>query len=271
MSFFRELFKGIGNCFKGLALVFEKGLWHYLLYPLVLYVLMWIIGIYTFSGMASAIARDISNWLHLGDLPVIGDLLSSAGSYLKSSFEFILAWVLRLIFIFIAGTFFKYILLIVLSPLFALLSEAVERKIKGNTYPFSFRQLLKDIFRGVCISLRNMAMEYLFIIACMVISCLFPPALLVTTPFLLFVSWYYFGFTMLDYNFERHKMPVRQSVKFTRAHIGLACGIGMVYAFFMSLPTFLGSFVGITFGPVMAVAGAAISFTDIKDQQSSTH
>lgn len=270
MSFFRELFKGIGNCFKGLALVFEKGLWHYLLYPLVLYVLMWIVGVYTFSGLASAMSQEFIGWLHLEDLPDSGTLMSFVKPFLVSSFSFIFTWALKLIFMFIAGTFFKYILLMVLSPLFALLSEAIEHNIKGSTYPFSFRQLLKDIFRGVCISFRNMLLEYLFIAACFLINILFPPSLLVTMPFLLFVSWYYFGFTMLDYNFERHRMSVRQSVKFARSHLGLACGIGMVYAFFMSLPTFLGSLVGITFGPVMAVAGAAVSFLDIKDQQSPT-
>lgn len=268
MGFFRGLFKGIGHCFKAFALIFEKGLWHYLFYPLLIYLLLWIIGLFTFAGLSSLIAGKISAALHFDHIADSGDLLSFAKPFLTGYFSLIMAWVLKVIFWFVAGTFIKYLSLIFLSPVFALLSEATERKVTGRTYVFSWRRFFKDIVRGVAISLRNMLLEYLFIIACFVLSIVFPPIAFITAPFLLIVSWYFYGFTMLDYNFERHRLGISQSVRFTRANAGLACGVGMMYAFFMSLPGLPGSIAGLAFGPVIAVIGATTSFLEIKQHQS---
>ena len=115
-------------------------------------------------------------------------------------------------------------------------------------------------------SLRNMFLEYFFIALCFVITLFFPPLIFLSAPFLLFVSWYFLGFTMMDYNFERHKMSVSQSVKFTRKNIGTACGIGAIYSFLMLLPWF----VGLMFGPVLAVVAATICFLEIKKQNDLT-
>ena len=71
---------------------------------------------------------------------------------------------------------------------------------------------------------------------------------------------------MLDYNFERHKMSISQSVQFTKKNSGLACGVGLVYSFFMVLP----AFIGIMFGPLLAVVGSAISFIEIQQKNVVT-
>lgn len=268
MGFFRGLFKGIGHCFRAFALIFEKGLWHYLFYPLLIYLALWIIGLFTFAGLASLIAAKLSAALHFDRIADSGDLLSFAKPFLTGYFSLIITWILKVVFWFVAGTFVKYLSLIFLSPVFALLSEAVEKKVTGAMHPFSWRRFFKDIARGIAISLRNMLLEYLLIIGCFMLSLLFPPVTFITAPFLLFVSWYYYGFTMLDYNFERHRLSVSRSARFTRANAGLACGIGMVYAFFMSLPGLAGSIVGLAFGPVIAVAGATTSFLEIKQHTS---
>lgn len=265
MKFFEGFFKAIGNCFKGFGLIFEKGLWPYLLYPLILWFLMWAASIWLFAGLASQIADYVKGQLEFDSIPDSGSWLSFAKPFLTGYFSFILAWILKIIFWFVSSTFSKYLILILLSPLFALLSESTEEKINGNKFPFSIKQLFIDIFRGIGISLRNMLFEYFFIAICFIITILFPPLAFITTPFLLFVSWYYVGFTMLDYNFERHKMNISQSTRFTRKNMGLACGIGIVYAFFMLLP----AFIGLMFGPVIAVVGATTSFLEVKGKEDS--
>lgn len=266
MNFFEGFFKAIGNCFKGFGLIFEKGLWPYLFYPLILWLVMWIGSIWLFAGIATQIAEYLNEQLSFNDIPDSGSWLSFAKPFLTGYFSFIIAWILKILFWFISSTFSKYLILIFLSPLFALLSESAEEKINGSNYPFNFKQLIKDIFRGIGISLRNMLLEYFFIGICFSITLVFPPLAIITGPFLLFVSWYYVGFTMLDYNFERHKMSISDSVKFTRKNKGLACGIGLVYSFFMILP----AFIGMMFGPVLAVVGATVCFLKIKEKEMPT-
>ncbi len=265
MSFFNDFFKAITNSFKGFSLIFEKGLWPYLFYPVVVWVLMWLGSIWLFASIAEQIASYLNEQLNFDEIPDSGAWLSFIKPFLTSYFSFIITWVLKILFLFIKGTFVKYITLMFLSPLFALLSESVEEKINGNTFPFRIQQLIKDIFRGIIISMRNMLFEYVCIILCGIITLLFPPLILITIPFLALLSWYFSGFTMLDYNFERHKMTISQSIQFARKNKGLICGIGIVYSLFMLLPLFL----GLMFGPVLAVVGGTLSF--LERYQPLTH
>ena len=61
MNFFEEFFKAIRNSIKGLSLVFEKGLWLYLFYPLVVWLLMWGVSIYLFASVAESVS-EIVHW-----------------------------------------------------------------------------------------------------------------------------------------------------------------------------------------------------------------
>jgi CysZ protein len=263
MTFFSDFFKAISNCFKGFNLLFEKGLWLYIFYPLILWFLIWIGSIWLFSTIAIQLSDYISRQLNFNDIPDAGGWLSFAKPFLTGYFSFILVWVLKILFWFISSTFVKYVTLIFLSPLFALLSESIEEKITGTRYPFQFIQFLKDIGRGIVMSIRNMILEYFFIALCFILTLLFPPSVFVTGPFLILVSWYFLGFTMFDYNFERHKMGVSNSIKTARKHKGMICGIGMIYSIFMLLPLF----VGLMSGPVIAVAGATLCFLELKNIQ----
>lgn len=265
MNFFTGFFKAISNSFKGFSLIFEKGLWLYLFYPVIIWLAMWIGSIFVFASLANQIASYVNNALSVNEIPESGAWLSFAKPFLTGYFSVIIAWILKIVFWFISSTFIKYMVLIFLSPLFALLSESVESKINGTIYPFNLSQLLKDIGRGILISLRNMLFEYLIIAACFILTLFFAPLIVITGPILIITSWYFLGFTMLDYNFERHKMSISQSVAFVRKNMGLACGIGLVYSFFMILPLFL----GIMFAPILAVVGATISFLEIQKNEKN--
>lgn len=269
MNFFSDFFKAITNCFKGFTILFEKGLWPYIFYPLILWFLMWIGSIWLFSNIALQISDYISGQLNFNEIPDSGALLSFAKPFLTGYFSFLLVWILKILFWFISSTFVKYVTLIFLSPLFALLSESVEEKLSGTKYPFHTTQLLKDIDRGIVMSIRNMILEYFVIACCFIVTLLFPPLVIITGPFLILVSWYFLGFTMFDYNFERHKMGVSHSIKTARKHKGMICGIGMVYSLFMVLPFFI----GLMFGPVLAVVGATLCFLElnsISDKNKTT-
>jgi CysZ protein len=264
MNFFKGFFNAIANSLKGFELLFKKGLWPYLFYPILVWILMWLGSIWLFSNIATQLAEYFNQLLNFKAIPNSGSWLSFAKPFLNGYFTVILSWILKILFWFISNTFSKYMVLIFLSPLFALLSESVEEKINGKNYPFNFAQFIYDVGRGIFISIRNMFLEYFFIALSFVITLIFPPLIIVTGPLLLIVSWYFIGFTMLDYNFERHKMTITDCVKFTRKNIGLACGVGMVFSVFMMLPFFI----GLMFGPYLAVVGATISFLQIQKSET---
>lgn len=264
MNFFEGFLKAINNSFKGFSLIFEKGLWPYIFYPIILWLLMWGASIYLFASIAEQIAIYLNEKFNFSDIPESGSWLSFIKPFLSGYFSIIIAWILKILFWFVSSTFSKYMVLIFLSPLFTLLSESVEEKINGNKYPFNLHQFFKDIGRGIAMSIRNMLIEYFFIVLCFIVTLFFPPLVFITAPFLIMVSWYFLGFTMIDYNFERHKMSISKSVQFAKRNKGLICGIGSVYSFFMMLPLFF----GLMFGPLLAVVGATISFLHLKEKET---
>lgn len=264
MKFFSDFFKGAGNCFKGFGVLFERGLWPYMFVPLALWLLMWIGSIYGIVLLADGISDWLNGFFHFDSIPEEGHWLSWARPFLVSKLSFLISWILKLVFWFMSGTFVKYLLLMLLSPFFAYVSEKTDEKLTGNNFPFSVKQLLKDIFRGVAISLRNMILEYFLIFVCFIITLMFPPLVFITAPFLLLAGWYFIGFSLMDYNCERYKFGVNKSIQFMKKNRGYACGVGFVYSLFLALPTFPGHVLGMMFGPAISVIGATTSFLEIQ-------
>jgi CysZ protein len=264
MKFFSDFFRGVGNCFRGFSILFEKGLWPYMFYPLIVWILLWVVSIFGLLVAADSISEWLQSYFKFESIPEDGHWLSWARPFLVSKVSIVIGWVLKFLFWVMSGTFVKYILLMVLSPVFALLSEKAEEKLTGVEFPFSFKQLLKDIGRGILISLRNMILEFFFIFICFVVCIFFPPLLFVTTPFLLLLGWYFVGFAILDYNCERHRYGVGQSIDFMKKNRGYVIGIGLVYSFFLALPFLPGQILGMMFGPAVAVIGATVSFLEIR-------
>ena len=97
----------------------------------------------------------------------------------------------------------------------------------------------------------------------------FPPLVFITTPFLLIISWYFTGFSLMDYNTERYRYNVSDSVSFIRKNKGIVIGVGCVYWLFMSSPTFAGDIIGLMFGPAIASLGATISYLELKNNSES--
>ena len=166
--------------------------------------------------------------------------------------------ILNLIMLLFYFSLFKYLFLIIGSPLFAYLSEKTEAIIEGKEYPFTFKQLMKDIARGVKLALRNMLWQTVYTVSILILS--FIPVLGWITPLLaLLVECYYLGFSMLDYSCERNKLSTSQSISFIGRHKGLAIGNGMVFYLMHFIPI-----LGWLLAPSYAVIAATISLHKAK-------
>ena len=154
---------------------------------------------------------------------------------LGKSVEFLLSFILKvlsfLILVFLGG----HVVLILLSPVLAYISEQAEQVLENNEYPFNFKQFVADIVRGVLISLRNFAIELGFIVICFFVSFI-PLVGLLTAPFLFFISAYYYGFSFIDYNLERRRYRLKHSVSFMKRNKGLVIGNGFIYALVLFIP-----------------------------------
>jgi CysZ protein len=152
---------------------------------------------------------------------------------------------------------FKYVWLILGSPVFAYLSEKTDSILQQKEYPFSFRQLLKDTIRGIQIAIRNALWQTVYLLSILLLS-LIPVAGLVTPLIALMIECYYYGFSMLDYNCEQRKMNASQTIYFIGNHKGLAIGNGLVFYLIHLLPI-----VGWVLAPAYAVIAATMSMYEI--------
>jgi CysZ protein len=209
--------------------------------------LLFIAGIYLFWQSSNYVVSYISGSLG------IDKWVHRQGSDILSFLFLMGEMMVRLILIFFYFSLFKYLFLIIGSPVFAYLSERTEAIIEGKDFPFSFVQLLKDMVRGVKLALRNTLWQSVFTISILILS-FFPVVGWVTPVIMLFVECYYYGFSMLDYSCERHKLSPSESIEYITRHKGLAIGNGMMFFFMHLIP-----FAGWVLAPAYAVVAATLS------------
>jgi CysZ protein len=268
MSVFSDFFKGIGYFFRGFSFLNKEKLWRFVLYPLILWIIIFLATLFLVGGLIGQITKQLEGFLITLTVDGFEHLLFFKKGFIIKALSFLVSVFLKLAFFFIGGTLVKYITLILLSPMLSRLSEAVESRVTGKKFDFSFGQFLKDILRGISISLRNMFFEYLFIIVGFMLCFFFPPLIFVITPVLFFVSCYYYGCTMMDYSCERHKMSISQSLSFVQKHKALVAGIGCCFALCLKIPTLFGDLAGLMIGPAVACIGAALAFHQIKKESA---
>lgn len=250
----KELIISIQSYAKAHRFIARHNLWKWILLPGIVYTVLFMISMYFFGKSATAAIDYFTHFFHLDrwvrslESSFIGFLFALAG---------VILWLLMMLFYF---SLFKYIFLIIGSPVFAYLSEKTESIIEGKEYPFSLPQLLKDIARGIRIALRNTLWQTVYTISILFLS--FVPLIGWATPVLaLFVECYYYGFSMLDYSCERHKLTTTESIDFIGKHKGLAIGNGMVFYMMHLVPI-----VGWVLAPAYAVVAATISIYHQKDE-----
>ena len=238
--------------FQAHRFIQKHKLWKWILIPGIIYTTLFILAIYFFSHTSSnfiewiILQTGLKSWLDKINNSFLG-FLFTMGS--------LLLWLILMLFYF---SLFKYIFLIVGSPLFAYLSERTEAIIDGKDFPFSFLQLVKDMKRGVVIAARNSLWQTVYTLSILLLS-LIPLAGWLTPVLAVLVECYYYGFSMLDYSMERHKRTPAESIFFIGTHKGLAVGNGLVFYMMHLIPL-----VGWIFAPAYSVVAATLSIYPLK-------
>ena len=162
---------------------------------------------------------------------------------------------LRLVLVLFYFSLFKYLILIIGSPVFAYLSEKTESIIEGKEYSFNWQQVRQDVFRGSKLALRNATWQT-FYTFWLVLLALVPLVGWITPLIALFVEFYYFGFSMIDYSLIRNKYTPQQSITLIGKHKGFAIGNGLLFYLLHIV---------IIFAPAYAIIAATLSIYKVKN------
>lgn len=265
MRFVKDLFLGYNNYGKAIPFIIQHKLWRYLLFPLILFGAIFYSGYY-FEGLKDANIKILE-----GDLNI---------------FEIVWVWMKKitqgfLSFLFLDAT--KYVVMIILSPLLAILSEKTENILTGNKYKFNLKHLITDVKRGISIAIRLLIAEniILWLFWFPISQWIFGFDEITHNAGKVIIGFYFYGFGYLDYVNERLRMSMSESFTFIKKHIGLAIAIGSVFSLLFYVPSLFDTNnkifnvmldnLGVIIAPVWAIVAATLAMHKLVDLNKSKY
>jgi len=246
----KQLELGFRTYFEAVRFIFRHHLWWVFLFPVAMNILLFLGG----YALIGSYTTGLQDW--------VTDKIGMNGTNFPFS-EFIGAAVgilIKVLFFLLFAVYGGYIVLIVLSPLFAYISERTEEIISGKQYPFNVGQFMNDIVRGIWIACRNLFLETVWMLLLFIFAFFPVIGWLGGIPFFI-LSAYFYGFSFMDYTSERRKMKVAQSVEFVRAYKWLAIANGSLFSLFLLIP-FCGVFLS-GFAAIVSVTAATLAVNEI--------
>lgn len=252
-----QLFDSLHFTWKAFSMLSTLRLrWIYLLPVLIMFITF-------FTGFA------LTNDLH-GELMI----------YLKSLFEqsthedgilsilfsvsSVITWfIIKISLFLIFGILSGYITLIVLSPVYAWISEKAEEKLLNKTYPFKLNKFIKDVLRAILIAIRNGFIQILWTVLLLFLS-LIPVLNFITAPALFVITAYFYGFSFLDYCNERRGLSMKESVKSVRRLKFASMTLGSIFLFLYMIP-WIGSLIAGMMSFNLVIAGTEIVINSEKN------
>ena len=228
----------------------QHKLWKWVIIPGLIYTLLFIAAMYFFGRSATAVIEYVTHILQLSDW-----IQKFQNSFLGFLFTFagIILWLTLLLFYF---SLFKYICLIIGSPVFAYISRKTESILKNDDHAPGWNEIRKEAARGMFIALRNCGWQTVYMVA-LLFLCLVPVAGWITPLIVLLMECYYYGFSMLDYSLARNGNGTSQSMHFIGRHKGLAIGNGILF-YMMHVIIF--------FAPAYAIIAATLTVHKVKNK-----
>ena len=246
MTSLREIGRAIGDYRAAFRFIHSHRLYLWLWWPVAVNLLLVVMALALGEVMATQFQERIDQWLGWDD----------------GWWNQILRWTLgvlsRMLIFFVYALVYKQLVLIILAPVLAYLSEQTEALKTGRHFDFSWRQLFQDALRGAGIALRNLFLE-LLITLLLFFFAFIPLVGLLAPVFLLIVQAYFFGFSMIDYSCERSRWSVGERLSFMRSHRGLAIGNGLMFYGLFLIP-----YLGWAIAPVLGIVAGTLSFLHTK-------
>ncbi len=155
----KEIVIAIQSYLEAHRFISRHKLWKWILIPGFLYTLMFMAGIWLFWVTSNEATQLLLN--KTGIREWLENFKNGWMNFLVIICQIII-WMVSLMFYF---SLFKFIFLIIGSPLFSYLSEKTDTILTGKDFPFSFSKLMNDAWRAIKIALRNLLWQSLYMLS----------------------------------------------------------------------------------------------------------
>jgi len=247
MGFFRDFFRALKGYSQAISFISDNRLWGYFFVPAIINVFIFVgIGIVAYNYSGSLID-------FLSEQFGFEDLDETLGFVL----QFFMTLLIRFIALVIYFKAYKFLILILLSPVLALMAEKIYKLSGGSLPKFNTMTFLRNVLRGMKVATINMFTE-IGIMLLIIIATLIVPIISPVSPFLIFgVESYFYGFSMMDYRHELLKMSYQESRKTIGSRKGLAIGNGVVFNVMLLIPI-----LGVLTAPLIALTAAHLAINE---------
>ena len=226
----------------------QHKMFKWIIIPGIIYTLLFIVAMILFAQSANGAVNWLSQqlriepWLQKERNPLLAFIFVMTGI------------MLRLVLFLFYFALFKYLILIIGSPVFAYLSEKTEAIIENREYKFDLKQILPDAKRSIRLALRNAGWQTVYMIGIIFLS-LIPVIGWITPLIAIIVECYYYGFSMLDYGLAKNDFNLQKSIYYSGRHKGLSIGNGIVFYLMHAV---------IIFAPAFAIIASSLSVIKVK-------
>jgi len=231
-------FNSYGQAFRTLD---KNRLWTILILPSVLS-----LAIAVIIGILAWTTSDDILFYFIKKYPV-NDFDSRVGNL----FEIITSIVIRGLTFFLYLKLFRYLILILLSPVFANISNVLYGVAKHQEHKMNIWSYCFCSFRGIKIALRNFVLEILVTILLLILSIIVFWIFPLIPILILIAESYFFAAVLMDYRFEKEGLSIHEGTNKCRNLPGIPIGIGLIFNLILLIPL-----IGVMFGPVLAFIGA---------------
>lgn len=195
-------------------------------------------------------AQRVLSIVHVADeVPVVGSAISWLADGVFSIFDLIVS------------EFYKFVILVVLSPVNCILSEKFDSYLTGKEYKFDLVRLFNDFLRMILIVISALFMEYLFLGIWWLFSWVLPDFIGESVFFL--IASFFVGFSFYDYSMERYGLNFFKSWGMGFSKMSYMLITGGIFTLMIKIPA-----IGIIVAPVLTamLSTAVYILLNKKDQ-----
>jgi len=253
MDFFQQIKTSIFSYWRTFRFIESHNLWRLLILPAIINLFIAIVIVVLAIKLSRNIVEGMmSNFRFAED-----------DQELHSLYRGFLMVVIRAGVFFFFLKVFRYLTLLLLSPIFVMFTARVQTIACGHADHTTALSYLKSCFRGTRIALKNFVIEV--ILSTLILSVSFIAAWIapIAPLAILFIESYFMGYSFADYRNDHHHLTSRQSHQVINSYPGLIIGNGLCFNLFLLIPV-----IGILFAPVFALTASGLAINLVEKRKS---
>jgi CysZ protein len=157
---------------------------------------------------------------------------------------------------------FQFVVLTLLSPFNAALSEKFDEELTGKKFDSGIIKFLNDFLRMILVVVIALTLELFFSAILWVIGIFLPESIEIVLSFIL--TSFFFGFAFFDFSLERHGVSTIASLGFAFSRFSYMVFTGAIFSLLFMIPI-----AGIILAPILATMISTAVYTKMHEQPAT--